>query len=258
MAFNALAQAPVTPAAYAGPRFPGGPDSLRALVYRSSRLIAPSLARRAVVQIELQDGQKPVNFKVLGPPQPAKSELAKATQAAVRYLQAQMPAWQPAPPQPEDKPGKNPRMLIALNFASILSGQPYSYADQEPVFPYLAGLLQDQRNANFKNNPEGTAVLAQMVAARSTYSNLSDYAQRQVRYPAAALRGQQQGKVTAYFEVAENGAIENAEILTSASTALDEEVLRAVRSLRPASTPALLRGQPVRVFYVVPFTFRIQ
>ena len=61
-----------------------------------------------------------------------------------------------------------------------------------------------------------------------------------------------------YFEVAENGAVENPQILASAGGALDAEVRQAVRSLRPATTPAQLNGRPVRVFYVLPMTFKIQ
>lgn len=249
----ALSQAQTTLPApdYTGPRYPGGPDSLRALVYRSTRLLAPSLAGRTVVQFELKDGQQPVNFKVLGPQRRAKSDLGLATQASIDYLQARMQPWQPAPPGSTDKPGRNPHRLLALNFAAIAGAQPYVYADQEPTFSYVQDMVRN--NPNFRNNPEGEAILAQMVAA----NGLASYVQRHVRYPVQALRNREQGRITVYFEVAESGAVENAEIIGSAGGNLDTEVLRAVKALQPASTPALLGGRPVRVFYVLPIVFKV-
>lgn len=250
---TAQTTAPTT--AYTGPRYPGGPDSLRALVYRSTRQLASSLAGRSVIQFELKDGRQPNNFKVVGPERANKSDLAQATQAAMQYLQAQMLAWEPAPPRSEDKPGRNPKIMLALNFAAIARAQPYAYADQDPVFPYLEALRAQGNTPNFKNNPEGEAVFAKLAASNSS---LASYLQRQVRYPPEALRNQQQGQVKVYFEVSESGAIENPEVVGSAGGALDSEVLRAAKSLRPAIKPALLNGEPVRIFYVLPLNFKIQ
>ena len=61
-----------------------------------------------------------------------------------------------------------------------------------------------------------------------------------------------------YFEVAETGAIERPEVMGTANPSLDEETLRVVKLLPSATSPALLRSQPVRVYYVLPITFRIQ
>ena len=60
-----FAQSAPPVAAYSGPRYPGGPDSLRALVGRSTRLAAPALAGRIAVEFELLNGQQPRNFKLL-------------------------------------------------------------------------------------------------------------------------------------------------------------------------------------------------
>ena len=87
--------------------------------------------------------------------------------------------------------------------------------------------------------------------------SLQNYIQKSTRYPPAALRQSQQGVVYAYFEVAETGAIEHTEIVGTAGDALDNEVLRALKTLPAATKPAMLQGQPVRVFYVVPLTFKM-
>jgi len=57
--------------------------------------------------------------------------------------------------------------------------------------------------------------------------------------------------------VAENGAIEHPRILGTAGRALDAEVLRMAEKLPAATTPPQLQGRPVRVFYVLPVTFKI-
>ena len=75
---------------------------------------------------------------------------------------------------------------------------------------------------------------------------------------AAALRQLQQGVVYVYFEVAENGATEQTQVLGTAGEVLDAEVLRVAAQLPTAVSPARLRGQPVRVYYIIPVSFKIQ
>jgi TonB family protein len=240
---------------YSDPHYPGGPDSLRALVYRSTRLTATNSKSLAVLQMELKDGTTPTSFKTIGTAARPKSATGQATRAAFDYLQAHMAAWEPGAPTAQARPGKMSTFLLPLLFARPASDQPYAYADQEPVFPYLDNSRQNQRPPAFDNNPDGAAIFARLTASYN--GNLTDYLQRQTRYPAEALRNREQGRVLVYFEVAENGTIENAEVLESAGGALDAEVRRAVRSLQPAATPALLQGRPVRVFYVVPVNFKM-
>ena len=241
--------------AYTGPRFPGGPDSLRALVYRSTLRVSPSLRGLAVVQFELKDGREPINFRLLTPPEPAASALKTAPRPALEYLQAQMPAWIPAEPDPDARPDNNPRVRLALHFGLPLRAQPHNYPDQEPVFPDFAALLRAQRNVYFERNMASPAMLARLA---SPDKGLGSFLQMQVRYPPLALRQQQQGVVHLYFEVAENGAIEQTQIVGTVSDVLDAEVLRVARQLPAATSPARLNGQPVRIYYLIPMTFKIQ
>lgn len=72
-----------------------------------------------------------------------------------------------------------------------------------------------------------------------------------------AIRNREQDQVGAYFEVAENSAIEHPALMSTAGNALDTEVRRVMQTLPAAPAPALLRAQPVRVYYVLPLTFRV-
>jgi protein TonB len=250
-----LTQAQTPAPAYTGPRYPGGPDSLRALMYRSSHAAITKANEQVVLRLELKPDNTPGTLRPVGDQRGPKSATGRATAAALEYLQAHMPAWEAGTPGAQAKPGKNPTFLLPLNFTAPLSAQPYAYADQEPVFNYV-NYLRPQRNASFDNNPDAAAVMAHIEASYN--SSLAAHIQRLTRYPAEALRNREQGRVLVYFEVAESGAVENPRILASAGSALDYEVLGAVRSLQPATTPAQLNGKPVRVFYVLPMTFKIQ
>ena len=244
----AAAQTPLTPAAYTGPRFPGGPDSLRALVARSSRLTIPAPAGRMLIQFELKDGQQPHNFKLLPAPGLLNLALINASTTSLNYLEAKMPVWQPGIPDPDAKENssRDAQFTLVLDFMADQTAQPYAYSDQNPVFDQPGALprAQDKNRspATFDSSPRSMARLVQM----------------RVKYPREALMRQQQGVVYAYFEVAENGAIEHPRILGTAGQALDAEVLRMVEKLPAATTPPQLQSRPVRVFYTLPVTFKIQ
>jgi protein TonB len=253
--FGALLSCAQAPApAYTGPRYPGGPDSLRALTYRSARLHGNGVAGLVVVRVELKDGRTPVNLKRWGTP-PPNQVLDKASNTALSYLQSRMLAWEPGTPDPDAKPDRLPRTFVTLDFSTPLAAQPYAYADFDPVFPDFAALLRAQHNIYFERSLATPTMLANLASPKK---GLSTYVQMQVKYPPAALRAQQQGAVYVYFEVAASGAIEHAQIISSAGEALDAEVLRVVQQLPAATVPAKLQGQPVRIFYLMPITFHIQ
>ncbi|MCC3154397.1 energy transducer TonB [Hymenobacter sp. BT770] len=255
VASTASAQAPAPPAAYQGPRYPGGPDSLRAFVYRSTRLLMPAPAGRMLAKFELQPDGQPHRFSVVRPPAPLNKSLIKVAASVLPDLEARMPAWQLGTPAPKAAPGTAPKVTLLLDFSTPQAAQPYSYADQMPQFDPAMSVWLAKRLAYIDRKLENPA---QAAAFASSPQGLASYIQMQVRYPAEALRADQQGEVNAYFEVAENGAIENAQILGTAGQALDAEVLRVVQRLPAATAPALLRGKPARVYYVLPVTFKIQ
>ena len=60
----------IASAAYSGPRFPGGPDSLRAFVGRSTWQAMAAPAGRMLVQFELKPDGQPYNFTMVRPPSP--------------------------------------------------------------------------------------------------------------------------------------------------------------------------------------------
>ena len=91
--------------------------------------------------------------------------------------------------------------------------------------------------------PGGTAALMEFLA-------------RNIRYPKEAEQATAQGRVIATFVVEKDGSITGARIVKSVHPLLDEEALRVVNSM-PNWEPGTQDGEPVRVKYTVPITFRL-
>lgn len=85
------------------------------------------------------------------------------------------------------------------------------------------------------------------------YKWLSDH----INYPAAAAEEGVSGRVVVEFEVSKTGSIEKVRIIRGRHPALDKEALRVVKSM-PKWNPGRNNGQPVKVTYTLPVTFRLQ
>jgi len=81
--------------------------------------------------------------------------------------------------------------------------------------------------------------------------------QMNTRYPAAALRNQEQGRGFVSFTVNASGDVEKVLVVKGVSLALDEETVAAVHKLK-RFTPGRLDGEPVSVSFTVPITYIIQ
>lgn len=76
------------------------------------------------------------------------------------------------------------------------------------------------------------------------------------RYPAAARRAGVQGTVVIRGIVRRDGTIDNLEVLKDLPYGLGDEARRAVSRWR--FRPAMLRGEPIDVYYTVTVNFRLQ
>ena len=86
---------------------------------------------------------------------------------------------------------------------------------------------------------------------------LVKYLQENIKYPSAALAEKAQGKAFVRFVVEKDGSITNTEIIKSTGNIyLDEEALR-VASNMPKWEPGMQQGKPVRVFFMLPVSFKL-
>ena len=85
------------------------------------------------------------------------------------------------------------------------------------------------------------------------YKWISDH----INYPVAAAEEGVQGRVVVEFVVSKTGNVENVRVLRGRHPALDKEATRLVKSM-PKWQPGRNNGQPVKVTYTLPITFKLQ
>ena len=87
-------------------------------------------------------------------------------------------------------------------------------------------------------------------------SALFEYLSKNIQYPEAAKKNGIQGRVLVSFIVEKDGAISNAKVVKTVESSLDKEALRVVTTM-PKWVPGKQNGEPVRVKYTAPLTFRL-
>ena len=111
-----------------------------------------------------------------------------------------------------------------------------------------------------KENASGNKpfdVVEQMPQFPGGPAALMEYLSKNVRYPEEAHKNGVQGRVIATFVVEKDGSITEARIARSVDNLLDAEALRVVNAM-PKWTPGMQKGEPVRVKYTIPITFKLQ
>ncbi len=77
-----------------------------------------------------------------------------------------------------------------------------------------------------------------------------------LKYPEKAQKDRLQGKVVTGFYIEKDGSITEAKIIRSLSPETDKECLRVLH-IMPKWEPAENKGEPVRTYFVLPFTFHL-
>ena len=123
----------------------------------------------------------------------------------------------------EPKPGDGAGLL-----PDVATTKPYTYVEQMPELPGGGGQL---------------AIVTAI--------------QKAVKYPGLALRNGVEGKVFVSFTVNPTGDIVDVKIVKGLGSGLDEETMRAIKTL-PRFIPGKQNGREVSVSFTVPVTYRIQ
>ena len=86
---------------------------------------------------------------------------------------------------------------------------------------------------------------------------LMKYLSTHIRYPKAAQDNNIQGKVVIQFVVEKDGSIGEVEVARSVDPVLDQEAVRVCKSLPKFFPGENAAGEPVRVWYTLPVTFKL-
>ena len=140
-----------------------------------------------------------------------------------------------------------------IGYESKTIGVSKLYSESSKSNEYYIGL---HKEAEADNSEKVYDVVEQMPEFSSGHTALFEYLSKSIRYPEEARKNSIQGRVIVTFVVEKDGSVSNAHVVKSVDPLLDAEALRII-NVMPQWTPGKQGGEPVRVKYTVPVTFRL-
>lgn len=174
----------------------------------------------------------------------------------------------------QEEAGETPDGNVADNNETRSDGKPTNGNNNDGhTSPSQASSRPNKTTQNGQNAPEPVRseplnkpqpvnrnrvydVVEQMPSFPGGISGLRTYLNQNIRYPAEAQENCVQGRVVVSFVVEKDGHISDVTVLRSVDPSLDKEAIRVVRNM-PRWTPGKQGGEPVRVRYNVPVSFRL-
>ena len=174
----------------------------------------------------------------------------------------------------QEEAGETPDGKVADNNETRSDGKPTNGNNNDrQLSPSQASSRPNKTTQNGQNKPEPVKseplnkpqpvnsnrvydVVEQMPSFPGGISGLRTYLNQNIRYPAEAQENCVQGRVVVRFVVGKDGHISDVTVLRSVDPSLDKEAIRVVRNM-PRWTPGKQGGEPVRVRYNVPVSFRL-
>lgn len=101
--------------------------------------------------------------------------------------------------------------------------------------------------------PKPLHVVEQMPEASF---NLEEYLGKNINYPDLAAKNNIQGRIIVQFIVEEDGSLSDITVVRGIGSGCDEEAIRVIKKM-PKWKPGRQNGQPTRVYYTLPVTFKL-
>lgn len=174
----------------------------------------------------------------------------------------------------QEEAGETPDGKVADNNETRSDGKPTNGNNNDrQLSPSQASSRPNKTTQNGQNAPEPIKcetlykpqpvnsnrvydVVEQMPSFPGGISGLRTYLNQNIRYPAEAQETCVQGRVVVSFVVGKDGHISDVTVLRSVDPSLDKEAVRVIRNM-PRWTPGKQGGEPVKVRYNVPVSFRL-
>ena len=158
-----------------------------------------------------------------------------------------------------DEPQKQQPVKKGKKSATIKMGnKDIQVVEQKDIITVEGEAQQNTATGTF--TPSGDKKVFDVVEEMPQYpggpQELFGFLAKNVKYPAEAEKAGIQGRVIATFVVETDGSITDTHIVKSVDPSLDAEALRVLNAM-PNWQPGKQNGEPVRVKYTVPITFRL-
>ncbi|MBO7457831.1 MAG: energy transducer TonB [Paludibacteraceae bacterium] len=158
-------------------------------------------------------------------------------------------------------------ILMRIEFAEFRDDKDICYdasgreIKYDPAKDSPKGLYQAPKKHNDSHAAQGDdklyIVVEQMPQFPGGQNALIKFLSENVKYPVIARENRIQGQVRCQFVVNKDGSITDVEVVKSGGDAsLDKEAIRVLKAM-PNWIPGKQRGNPVRVKYTVPVTFKL-
>lgn len=125
----------------------------------------------------------------------------------------------------------------------------------------LAILLMVNTNAMAQNKKAANDKVLEKAEVMPEFPGgdqaMMDFVAKNVQYPQEARDKEISGRVLVSFIVEKDGSIGDVKVVKGIGGGCDEEAVRVVKAM-PKWKPGKDKGKPVRVSYMMPFTFKLQ
>ena len=125
------------------------------------------------------------------------------------------------------------------------------------VCEYLSKQAEEKDKVKNRGKDFVFDVVEKMPSFPGGHQALFDYLEKNIKYPAKAVKNKTQGRVIVQFIVDEKGNLSDIKVVKSVEPYLDAEAVRVVKSM-PRWNPGMQNGKAVKVRYTLPVTFRLQ
>ncbi len=157
-------------------------------------------------------------------------------------------------PQPVEVPKQTTQIQVVEDDVEVEDIEINADVDQNEVIEeYVAPEVEEEEVVE----QEIFQIVEEMPDFPGGVAKLSEYLQKNIKYPQMARESGIQGRVFVNFVVEPDGSVSNVKVLRSLGGGCDEEAMRVVKGM-PKWKPGKQRGKAVRVSYILPVNFKLQ
>jgi protein TonB len=107
------------------------------------------------------------------------------------------------------------------------------------------------------NAPAAPAIFNYVEQMPAPSFDMGAYLNKNIVYPEAAREANIEGRVIVKFVVTEDGSISDVQIVRGIDGGCNEEAVRVVKAM-PKWKPGKQNGKPVKVYFTLPISFKLE
>ncbi len=208
--------------------------------------------KQTVVEINMENLELPPEKEDIPPPPPPPEE-PPPMKSTIRYVVPE-PKKDEEVQQEEPPPPVEELKDVEISNKSVEgdeSGSAQGLGD-EPEAPPPPVVDEAPKE------PEIFRVVEQKPEFEGGEAGLLKYVAENIKYPAIARENGIEGKVIVQFVVDEAGNVSQANVIRGIGGGCDQEAMRVVNTMSGKWKPGKQRGRPVKVWFTLPISFKLQ